>query len=243
MLQLFEFSLAFPKGQHVHPSMGSIFHGALMEKFSPEVATAFHEKGMRPYSQAVFWDAQQRQARWHIGVLNEDVGTLIQQILSDGSQLYLRKKGYAVTLNTVTHQQYEAEYYLQPNSPLPKGADIQFLTTTSFKRSGAHVLFPEPGLLYQSIAQRWPLLSRVELERNIAEVLSYYTIIQDYDLHTDIFQLEGHGVKGFAGILRLRFGGNDFVRHMAAALLACGTFTGFGVKTALGMGAAYVHIL
>lgn len=50
VLEIGEIPLGFPTGKHVHPSMGSIFHGALMALLAPEQAAFFHEQGMRPYS-------------------------------------------------------------------------------------------------------------------------------------------------------------------------------------------------
>ena len=50
MLRLFEIPLFLPKGKRIHPSMGSVFHGALMEHLPSELAGALHRESLRPYS-------------------------------------------------------------------------------------------------------------------------------------------------------------------------------------------------
>lgn len=242
MLEIGEIPLGFPTGKRVHPSMGSIFHGALMELLAPEQAAFFHEQGMRPYSQAVFWDDARKQAVWRLGALDAMTAAIIFPVLEKMESITLRQQGYAVSLGKVRRQSFSAGDAGTMQEETPMGAVIHFLTTTSFKRNGVHVLFPEPELLYQSVLQRWPLISGMPMEPGIHQILSYYTIIQDYDLHTGSFRLEGHYIKGFSGTLCLCFGGGRQVQQLAGMLLQCGNAAGFGVKTALGMGASQVQI-
>lgn len=243
MLEICEIPLIFPKGKRVHPSMGSIFHGALMERIAPEAAAVFHTQHMRPYSQAVFWDPVKKRAVWRLGFLEEGAAAAILPVLEELDHLDLRQQGYAVRLGGMRCQSFSLEEDFHTAEDVPVGVTIRFLTTTSFKRDGSYVLFPEAGLLYQSILHRWPLLSDMPLEDGIHRILDYYTIVQDYDLHTELFHLEGHSVKGFSGTVTLRFGGNARLRSFASLLLYCGSAAGFGIKTALGMGSAEVQFI
>ena len=243
LLEICEIPLIFPKGKGAHPSMGSVFHGALMELVGSDWATVFHQKGIRPYSQAVFWDDREKRPFWRRGFLDESISSVLVPVLEKTKSLSLHHQGYDVGLGRIRCRSISLDDEGAATGPVPIGAEIRFLTTTSFKRSGAFVLFPEPELLYQSILQRWPMIAGMPLEEGLHQVLGYYTMIQDYDLHTEHFGLEGHGVKGFAGSVTLRFGGSERVRQMAALLLQCGTAAGFGIKTALGMGASQVRLL
>lgn len=213
-----------------------------MELVGPDWAGVFHQKGMRPYSQAVFWDEQEKKSLWRLGFLEETAASAMLPILNRTKSLSLHQQGYDVALGHIRRRSISLGVEETSMDPVPVGAEVRFLTTTSFKRSGAFVLFPEAELLYQSILQRWPLMTGLPLEEGLHQVLGYYTVIQDYDLHTERFSLEGHSVKGFSGTVQLRFGGPAQVRHMAALLLRCGSAAGFGVKTALGMGASQVRI-
>lgn len=241
VLKIYEIPLAFPKRKRVHYSMGSIFHGALMELIDTDKATAFHRQSMRPYSQAVFWDAVQHQSVWRLGFLNEQAAEAIVPVLKSNKQITLHQQGYTVRLGSLRCKTFSLGQSFTTPKEVPRGVTIRFLTTTSFRRDGDYVLFPEPALLYQSILQRWPMISDIPMETGIHQILDYYTIIQDYDLHTERFHLEGHYAKGFSGMLTLRFGGDIQMRYFASLLMYCGSAAGFGIKTALGMGAADVQ--
>lgn len=241
MLHIYEIPLHFPKGKRVHPSMGSIFHGALMECIPAAVATAFHGEGRRPYSQAVFFDEATKQSLWRMGLMNDETYEVFYEALQRLSDVYLKQQGYTVRLGKKRHREWDVMTYLQQR-PVPKRATLSFVTTTSFKRDGTYVLFPESELLYQSVANRWSLLTSMDLEPQLHRVLGYYTIIEEYNLRTERFHLEGHHVHGFSGTIQLRFGGPPDTARLAAALLQCAAATGVGVKTALGMGAVHCHI-
>lgn len=241
MLYRIKIPVTFPKGRHAHPAMGSIFHGALMERFAPEIAHAFHQSGMRSYSQSISWNKHKDVSVWQIRAFNNATADAFLEALQKSPELYLKQQGYTVHLGPVSYQKQELDQILHFKNT-PKGADITFLTTTSFKRQGSYVLFPELPLLYQSVLLRWPMMTSLPMEPGNAPILGYYTIIQNYDLHTNLFHIEGHSVPGFSGTLGIRFCGNQKVNCMAAALLQCAVYTGIGIKTALGMGAVRVRI-
>lgn len=236
-----EIPVTFPEERHAHPAMGSIFHGALMERFPPEVANAFHQDGMRLYSQSILWNEKKNTSLWRIGALNDEVAAVFLDALQTSPELYLKQQGYAVHLGPVSCRKQTFDQLLHFKKK-PKGAEVVFLTTTSFKRQGSYVLFPELPLLYQSVLLRWPMMTSMPMEPETAQVLGYYTVIRQYDLHTALFHLEGRSVPGFAGRLGIRFCGNRDVNCLAATLLQCAVYTGIGIKTALGMGAVRVRI-
>ena len=70
MLKLFEIPLQMPEGERLHTSMGSLFHGALMERFPVELVEVLHRQNVRPYSQSVFFD-RERGPIWRIGTLDD----------------------------------------------------------------------------------------------------------------------------------------------------------------------------
>ena len=50
MPQIMEITLTLPEGQRLHPSIGSVLHGALMEYAHEDFAAAMHRSGVRPFS-------------------------------------------------------------------------------------------------------------------------------------------------------------------------------------------------
>ena len=69
-LYLFEVPLGFPEGVRAVSSMGSVFHGALMEQLPAEVAAHLHAEELRPYHQSILF-TRERGAVWRFGVLDE----------------------------------------------------------------------------------------------------------------------------------------------------------------------------
>ena len=241
MLKFYEIPLYFPKGCKAHAARGSICHGALMERLEPALAKAFHQQAMRPYRQTVFYDKKRKQSFWQLGIFSEEAERGILHALRQSPYLYLKQQGYEIQLGPFSCQADTVEHIFQQCSSAA-GAEITFCSTTGFKRNGAYVLFPESALLYHSVILRWPLLASKVLEPSLEKMLDYYTIIQRYDLHTELFSVDGHSIPGFAGTIGLRFCGNKQINQIAAALLRCAVYTGIGIKTALGMGAVRVRI-
>lgn len=113
-----------------------------MELVGPDWASVFHQKGMRPYSQAVFWNEQARKNLWRLGFLETEASSVMLAALERTKSLSLHQQGYDVGLGRIRCRSIPLDD--RETKPVPVGAEIRFLTTTSFKRSGAYVLFPEP---------------------------------------------------------------------------------------------------
>ena len=72
MLRLAECVLTFSEAIKVHQEMGSVFHGALMERISADSADLYHHMTLRPYSQAVYWDVERHLPVWRLGFLTDE---------------------------------------------------------------------------------------------------------------------------------------------------------------------------
>lgn len=246
MVYLMECELEIPKGKQVSSSMGSVMHGVLMECIGSEAAEYFHKQGMRPYSQSIYWEPVKKQAVWRLGCLTDEAYTIIWGALSRIHEVWVRQKGYKISLkniNLLMRTSYEnlAETYLLSDKQ-PVGARIVFRTTTSFKRNGSYIIFPEEKLIYQSLLNRWNLFSPEPLEEGISEILGYYSQMQKYELCSQSFGVEKQNIHGFQGMVHYCFTGNEIVRRTSGLLIAYADFAGLGIKSALGMGAVATKI-
>lgn len=243
MLRLFETELFLPAGERASSSFGSILHGALMERLLKALAASLHEQDMRPYSQSVLWDKEGGFARWRIGVVGAALGEAIEAALAQEESILLRQKGYEVQLGErrllleSSFEEIADRFFLAQEGP--KGAELAFLTPTSFKREGRYVLLPEFFLICQSLLLRWNRFSEeIQLhEENLTEKLAAACGLSRYALHSAPFSVESHTIRGFRGTMRVRFFGTDAVRRLLGMLFAFAPFVGVGIKTALGMGA------
>ena len=244
-LYLFEVPLAFPEGVRVVSSMGSVFHGALMEQLPEEVAAHLHAEELRPYHQSILF-TRERGAVWRFGVLDEGLYCLLWYIFSERAELELRQKGFSVALGEPRLLQETSEEALADaafaGDEVLRSAACQFLTPTSFKRDGVYQMFPDTQLILQSLLGRWRRFSeQVRLdEQDLAARLAPACRISSYRLQSAPFSLERHTICGFRGQLRLYFAGNEMVRRLLRLLFSFAPFAGVGIKTALGMGAVDV---
>lgn len=243
MLRRFGIPLAFPEGERVAASMGSVLHGALMERIPRSMAEHLHIQGMRPYSQSLLFSKERGQAYWRFGVLDDCVAEAFCAALSRDAELNLRQKGYSVRMGAIEMQEeisFEdlADSFMEAKE-VSRGVTLSFLTPTSFKRAGMYCMMPEAQLIVQSLVMRWNLFSRtIRLEEeNMAERLAGCCKVSRYALHSENFSLEGRRITGFRGMVSCRFGGTELARCVLGLLSAFAPFAGIGIKTALGMGA------
>ena len=248
MLRRFEAELRLPDGARAPSSMGSILHGALIEQLPGDYAAYLHTENLRPYSQSIRWDRARERVIWRIGTLEETAGEIIGTALEHMEQIFLRQKNYTASvhdLRCVSQRSYQdiADTYFRAKTA-PRGAEIHFLTPTSFKRDGTYILLPESVLILQSLLLRWNAFCpdiRIE-EDNLAQELAAHIHLTRYALRSAAYSVEGYNIRGFRGQIALQFAGNDMVRRILGTLLAFAPYAGIGIKTALGMGAVETHI-
>ena len=248
MLRRFEVELRLPDGARAPASMGSILHGALIEQLPEDYAAYLHTENLRPYSQSIRWDRERERVIWRIGTLDRTAGEIIGAVLQSLEHIHLRQKGYTVDVQNIqcveerSYQDIADEYFRAETAP--RGAEIHFLTPTSFKQGGAYIILPESALILQSLLARWNRFCpdiRIE-EDDLAQILAVHTRLTRYALRSAAFSVEGYSIRGFRGQIALQFAGGDMVRRILGTLLAFAPYAGIGIKTALGMGAAETHI-
>lgn len=248
MLKLIRFKLTLPPEEKINSSMSSLFHGVLIELANKKVAASLHEDGLRPFSQCVYFDREENAAFWRIGTLTAEVFEQIVAPLFDKKTIFLRQKNWQVILS-------EPQFLMQtsceeiadeifPQSDSPQAVHLQFITPTAFKREGNYVIFPDKIFLINSLLQRWNSFSgQMKLEDvNLVGKLAEFCRITRYNLYTQPFSIEHVKINGFCGQLNIHFGGNDMVKRIVGSLFKFAPFAGFGIKTALGMGAVNAKI-
>ena len=248
MLRHYEAELYLPDGARAPASMGSILHGALMERLPGDYAAYLHTENLRPYSQSIRWDRETGRVLWRIGTLDRTAGEIIGGVLHGIGSIHLRQKGYSIDVQNIqciaqrSYQDIADEYFRAETAP--RGAEIHFLTPTSFKQGGAYIILPESALILQSLLTRWNRFCpdiRIE-EDDLAQILALHTRLTRYALRSAAFSVEGYSIRGFRGQIALQFTGSDMVRRILGTLLAFAPYAGIGIKTALGMGAAETNI-
>lgn len=238
-----EFILKLPENEKVHRAMGSILQGALMEILDAESADKLHEDGLRPYSQFIYFDKNKNLPIWRVNVLNNWAYEKILIPLQNQQEIFLRHKNYSVKLqryDLISAETYEemANRFMSDGAQIFSGVDIKFLTTTSFRRDGQYVIFPEVYLLIQSLLNRWNKFSvKFGIEDDTSKILANFCRVKEYALRTQNFLLEHQTISGFCGTMKIKFEDNALINNLLAILFNYANYAGVGIKTALGMGA------
>ena len=248
MLRLLEMEMELPLEEKLYSSMGSIFHGILMEKISPAIASKLHKAGLRPYSQCLYYDRERNTAIWRLGFLNDAIYAVFADILQEGRMFFLKQHNYAVTcvkrimVKEMSYEELADSVFMAETAP--DGAEFHFLTVTGFKRAGTYVIMPEAFLVFQSLLLHWNSFSSyAKLEgMNLAENLAAYSRISRYQLHSQAYSVEHRNIQGFCGTLHFRFIGNDMTNRILGLLSMYAPFAGIGIKKALGMGGTNIEL-
>ena len=226
------------------PSWGSVLHGMLMETLPSPWPEKMHEEGPRPLSQWVEVKSPTRFI-WHIGVLDDDLGEALEKALTPGKILSCVHLNAQMTIESVEIERLTPAAYMKPfflsEEPCP-GMYITFCTPTTHKSQRQYAIFPSVELIAKYLAIRFcamaPDFALADPEA-LNQVIAH-TRISRYRLESMRYSLEGAWLVGYTGRVELRFEGPDPLKRLAGILFSFASWSGVGIKTALGMGGCEV---
>lgn len=245
-IEQIEIVLGLPEGVQIHPSMGSVFHGLLMDIVGDDVAEWLHDRSRnRPFSQCVYYDRVRQLPIWRISTLTEEAGSLIIDTVRNlrGFSFYVKQKNLEIELSNVAVERKFSYQELMDRAfmtdELLRGGRLDFITPAGFKRDGYYVSLPEMYLMFQSLLQRWNSFhpEAAILSDGLEKELGTMCHIGKYELKSRKFSVNSGIVYGFCGNMDIRFSGQDMARRIMGLLMSYAPFAGIGIKTALGMGA------
>ena len=120
---------------------------------------------------------------------------------------------------------------------------IHFMSPTSFKQRGKYLFYPDLRCIYQSLMNKYDSAVTEEsmVNEDTLEQLCEYSQIVRYDLKSVNFSLEGIKIPAFIGKVTIKIHGTQTMANFAHMLFEFGTYSGVGIKTALGMG--YIRLI
>lgn len=95
-----EIALACPPEKRIYSSMGSVFHGLLMDIVGSDVTAWLHDENARPFSQCIYYDRTREVPIWRICTLSEIAYeyVLLPVLSVVGNKLFLEHKDWHVEL-------------------------------------------------------------------------------------------------------------------------------------------------
>ncbi len=228
------------KPDEISFQMSSTFHGALMELLPEDYATELHISKRRPYTQHL--ERQDGQWHWIVTALNEETaGRMLTEVLMPLKEITIKKHQLNLQIIGKTYQEMTdkelAHAFYQDQAS--KYITIQFLTPTAFKSNGRYVNYPDIRMIFSNIMKSYDAacLDEKLFDDDTLDQLVEKAVLSRYDLHSTVFSLEGVRIPAFLGRMTLKMTGTQTMTNFANMLFSYSSYSGIGIKTALGMGA------
>ena len=228
------------KAEEVSYQMSSAFHGVLMELLPESYAEELHISKKHPYTQHI----ERRSGEWHwiITALNEyTVHRMLNEALMPLNEFTIKRHQLNLKIVEKLYQEVadkelaHAFYQNQAN----KYITIQFVTPTAFKSYGRYINYPDIRMIFSNIMKSYDAANLNErvYDEDTLEQLVDKAVLSRYELRSSAFSLEGVRIPAFIGTMTIKMTGTQVMTNFANMLFCFSSYSGIGIKTALGMGA------
>ena len=217
----------------------SLMHGLIMEHIDTDYAEQIHSQQLRVFSQAVRFENGKNY--WTITTLNDEAYEKIMlPLLSMSSGEVVQKDDTlffeSAEISNTSYEKLFTKHYIY--SEPSRYIKLETLTPVAFKVDGRYINIPSPFLILSGIAKRFDKDCDIhetvyeslfaDIERNIS--------FSSFDLHSASFPVERVRIPAFQGAVTLRLSGNETFCRYINMISDYASFSGIGIKTALGMG-------
>lgn len=221
--------------------MSSNLQGVIYENIESDYVEEMHKNQLHPYSQCL--TIENGRTVWCVRTLTREAyERIIIPLLSEKFRSINIKEGQVKSniikkvLTTEDREELMREFYQERGASC---INLEFQTSTAFRKQGKNVIFPDLRLLYQSLMNKYSASSEtVEMvdDETLEQLVACSEIIQ-YRLQSAKFPMEGISIPGFKGSIVIRLQGTDTMKRYARLMCRFGEYSGVGMKTAMGMGA------
>lgn len=236
---IFEVEIKLNKSLTIY-NLGSVFHGALMEKLSDELKEFLHnDTRYSPLKQRLY--TKENRSFWEIVSLNSTLEEELNSIFTDEFTLFLKHHQLDAKLSLISKDrtsQNQIVTSVYSKEKIKKYFNISILTPMSFKTNGMNDIFPDLRKIFRSAMLQFDSFSSNHKLYDI-ETLDYLNEcvrIVNYRLRSTKFYLEGTKIPSFIGTFTIKINAPLPVLQLVDVLLKSANYTGIGVKTSLGMG-------
>ena len=237
---LAKLEMRLDKRRELSSQMASSFHGALMELLPEDYAAALHQARRHAYAQHI--ERRGEDWYWIVAALNGDTTQkMLKETLMNLSSFTLKK--HQLTLQVLEKNYQELTDLELSHAFYQETAEryitVQFMTPTSFKKNGRYINYPDIRTIFSNLMNRYDAANAEESmqDEDTLDQLAEKAVLSRYELRSTVFSLEGVRIPAFLGKMTLRMDGTQTMTNFANMLFRFGTYSGIGIKTALGMGA------
>lgn len=208
-------------------------YAALLERASPEFGSQVHTSAVTPVSQYVSGDL------WQVSLFGETAIAALAPVLEGMDSVFLRRRGQRLQLSEpIVTEIGSVEELL--DAPWVDRGTMRILTPTAFKSGGTYQLLPTQRLVIQSLILKWNgcfgSICPIEDDGGGLDALAEGLLYRGLRLDSEIYPMKHTRIPGTVGSIAIDDRLEGVNRELLNALLTFGTFSGLGIKTALGMG-------
>lgn len=225
----------------LNSSKGSLMQGMMMERIRTSYGETLHKSELKPYSQYLYLQKTDDPI-WVLNTLTQDASEEVWQIagLKNLSNFRLTHNDWEIQVVERKFTNLSEDDLLEQTffRSCPRVVQIQFVTPTSFKTGGGYLNYPTVRHVFQSLLNKFNAVSsssKLDVETILEDIVQNVSIIK-YRLQSTQFGLENVRIPSFIGSLTLRISGPQQIVNLIYMLLRFGTYSGVGIKTAMGMG-------
>lgn len=228
----------------VQPSMAYPLYAWLLSQVPEQEGERLHEQGMRPVSQHLWRNPQTRESWWTVNLLDDEAVAFFLPVLEREKAARLHQCVLEFSSCEVERIDSASELIRRAQAlPLENRYPLELLTPTSFKQEGRYVIYPQESLILQSLVARWGICfpdMPLDDPDAIQAILRGLHIV-DYRLQTLRHPLKQVRIPSFVGRIVLEARLPAPLMEVFRTLYCFGSYSGVGIKTALGMGGVGVQ--
>lgn len=248
---LFELETENEDIKYFNFSSGVIFHSLFLDivkSINEDHLTVLHstDNAQRAYRIKIP-KFENKIIKWPVYGLSKNIFEIFQNIQLNSPNQNIHVNHYntffnikSISVNKIcTYNDLVKENYLSLETV--KQISLLVNTPVCFKDNQTSFFnpTPDPKLFIQSALKKWNSFSESSLNlehENLFFDLSKSIFIKQYDLKTKTFQLNEITIPGFIGNITFGLKGTSQTKNLISMLFQYLTYSGVGIKTAMGMG-------
>lgn len=246
MIRQYKITLTTEADVKFSNDLGYQFYGLLMELVDSDFADLMHANGIHPISQYILTSKGSDTLIWTVNLLSDQACRQISPIIESKDSYYLTKYHCKFTVKQIKEDIIPTDEVFLTRAHKLTGfskVSIEFLTPASFKTDRLYQIFPSAELLINNLLHRWNSYSEKFLidDKDAVEALMHGIRISGYDLRSCHYRVKDVSIPSFKGEVSFQKKLSLSIAELFHALLQFSEYSGIGIKTSLGMGAARIQ--
>lgn len=246
MIKQYKIRLIPDRTEAISELTGYYLYGVLTELLDPDYIAILHSNSLSPISQYIQADFTDNTVVWTINLFNKNASDQISPIVENIDKFHINSCNCELTVSDLSMSVIQSDEALINRARMLSDItkpNIEFITSTSFKSNGDYMLFPSVEHIVRNLVNRWNSYSASYTINDEDAILALIQSVKiaGYRLQSSYYQMKGIKIPGFKGEVRFSTKMSVPITELFKILLYFSEYSGIGIKTSLGMGAAKIR--